>query len=178
METIAMLERIIGGEKTLIITCMECCLDIEQRVSGQVYRFTAFGNMLNPQDKYQTQSILNFVEFKGCSKIIVAGHMDCRALKFILADDRNLALRGHSQLELKEILTSSHAHLLSDASKDRVLVEQNVITQCKALLGFAPIREKFTGRNISIIGIVLLPSGGCVQVFSNGISYNNILSMN
>jgi carbonic anhydrase len=178
METIAMLERIIGGKRALIITCMECCLDIEQRISGEVYRYSILGNILNPQDNYQTQSILSFVEFKRCCKIIVAGHTDCKALNYILNSDTKILFSGHSRVELRQIVNNNHGHLLSESVKNRVLVEQNVIAQCHALLGYEAIRQRFADQAISVIGVVVGLSGSCVQVFSNGTAYNNFLSMN
>jgi carbonic anhydrase len=178
METIAFLKRIIGGQKTLIITCMECCLDIEQRITGHVYRYTALGNMVSVDDEYQKQSILSFVEFKGCSKIIIAGHENCRALNYLLhhqSDDDRL---NRYKEGLSLILSDSHEHLLSPSNKQRVLVEQNVIAQCRILLGFEQIKEKFADQSLTIIGLVIQSSGLCKQVFSNGISYNNFISMN
>jgi carbonic anhydrase len=179
METIAFLERIIGGQKTLIITCMECCLDIEQRLaSGNVFRYTALGNMVDPADENQIQSILTFIDFKGCSKIIVIGHDDCRALNYILRRIDTDLHTTHCRAKLAMILNDNHGHLLPGVVKDRVLVEQNVIAQCQALLEHRSIKKHFEERTLTVTGLVIRPSGRCRQVFSNGISFNNIISMN
>src|SRR5687768_11609285 len=84
MGTINYLQQITQGTRSLVITCMESCLDIEQQLEGSVYRLTTLGNMLNLKDEFQMQSIERFVEFKKCSKIIVAGHSDCRILTSVL----------------------------------------------------------------------------------------------
>jgi carbonic anhydrase len=179
MEHLTVIEKLIGDHRTLIITCMECCLDIEQKARGQVFRYTALGNMVNPRDEYQTQSILSFIEFKGCTRIIVAGHHDCRALNYILnrepAEDTRIF---NYRNELAQLLSRDHKLLLTSPLRDRVLVEQNVIHQCEQLLGYRLIKDRFSNGELSVIGMVIERSGLCKQVFSNGISYNNLVLMN
>lgn len=178
METIAFLEKIIGGHRTLVITCMECCLDIEQRIEGEVFRYTALGNVLNPRDKYQRQSILSFVEFKGCTRIVIAGHHNCRALKYILSTNSDdLRFTGIRQ-DMVELLNTNHQHLMKDPFKDHFLVEQNVIKQCETLLNYLPIRTRFELNQLSVIGMVIESSGMCRQIYFNGLSYNNLLASN
>ena len=178
METIAFLEKIIRGHRTLVITCMECCLDIEQRIAGEVFRYTALANVLNLRDEYQRQSILSFVEFKGCTRIVVVGHYNCRALKYILSCESGERSSTGIRNNVVELLNTDHPHLLKDPFRDRFLVEQNVIMQCDTLLKYMPLRKRFEANQLSVIGLVIESSGKCRQMFFNGLSFNNLLASN
>jgi carbonic anhydrase len=179
MEMISYLQQITQGTKTLVITCMECCLDIEQQLDGNVYRLTTLGNMVNLKDEFQMQSIESFVEFKKCSKIIIAGHSDCRVLNSILYHplSEGSPLR-FAKSNLSEIFSGNHCHMLKDDLRDRILIEQNIIKQCRTLLGHKPFIKKCGAGLLDVIGLLIDTNGGCKQVFSHRMSYNNIVAMN
>jgi carbonic anhydrase len=164
----------IGNERTLLITCMECCFDIEQHISGQVFRYTSPGNWVNEEDVYQRDSISSFVDFKKCSKIIVVGHDDCRVLDFALGENSLKRLKS----ELTQVLTSNHTRYLSTATRHQLLVEQNVITQCVKLRSYTAIAGKVADGDLTIVGLVMAGDGGYRKVFANGIAYNLTISRN
>jgi carbonic anhydrase len=178
MHTHAYLKRIIGNERTLVITCLECCLDVEQEGNGNVFRYTALANTLNPEDKVQWESILAFVEFKNCSKIIVAGHGNCKALEYLLngLTPESPIYNLHESVEC--IVRENHGHLLTVPSRQKMLVELNVIHQCKALLNNQIINERVIDGSLRIIGLVIDPAENHTQVFSNGLFFNDMVSMN
>jgi carbonic anhydrase len=179
METINYLQQITQGTRSLVITCIESCLDIEQQLAGSVYRLTTLGNMLDLNDDFQVQSIENFVEFKKCSKIIVVGHSDCRIPASLLSHpvSEGSPLR-FAKANLSDIFSANHCHLLKDRTRSQILIEQNIIKQCRTLLDYKPFATKHSAGLLDVIGLLIGADGECKQVFSHRMSYNNIVTMN
>ena len=179
MESAAYLKSVIGTERTLVITCVECGLDIENQYSnGEVFQYTLLGNVLNPADKLQCENILNFVQFKRCSRIVVAGHHGCKALNYLRKLLPENSLNSNVKEFLKVVYTDNHGNLLNASMADRMMVELNVIHQCNALLRMTGIRELVEDGRMSISGLVIDPSGHHKQVYTNGLGYNHFVSVN
>lgn len=179
MESVAYLKTVIGNQRTLVITCIECGLDIEQEYSnGEVFQYTLLGNVLNLDDKLQSESILDFVQFKRCTRIIVAGHHGCKALNYLLKLSPKSSINGNVREFLRVVYTDNHGSLLNAKMAERMMVELNVIHQCNALLRMSGIRELVEDGRMSISGLVIDPSGNHKQVYINGIGFNHFVSMN
>jgi carbonic anhydrase len=179
METVPFLRKYVDGARTLVITCLECCIDIEQLHQGEVFRFTALGNMVDVHDTYQMQTIRSFVTFKNCSRIIVAGHTDCKVLGNILQRDvSEKSTLNELKGDLQQLYNDNHCYLFRSGVRDRVLIEQNIIAQCRTLLAFEPFREKLNEGTLEIIGLLLNTDGESREIFSHGVSYNHIIGMN
>jgi carbonic anhydrase len=179
MESLAFIQSFIGIERTLVISCIECCLDVEHNHStGDIFQYTVLGNVLNPADKLQAESILSFVQFKRCSKIIIAGHYDCKAINYLLNGLPDESPIGNLQDFLLELYEVNHGNLLDEKMVNRMLVEMNVLHQCKSLERTPVIRELVDNRKLTIIGLIIDPTGNHKQVFSNGLGYNDFVSMN
>jgi len=88
MNTISYLKQIAGNEKTLIVSCIECCMDVESSGRNQFYRLTTLGNVVC-EEYFLEDSIKYYVESRKCTHIIVAGHTDCKAINSILNDSLN-----------------------------------------------------------------------------------------
>lgn len=178
MDTLKMLKKIIGEEKTLVITCLECCYDLEQSSNGQVFRYTTLGNMINPKDTHQQENLRGFVEFKKCSRIIVAGHHQCKALRYIRCDLTSDSRIANLQDNLRDLYGNNHAGILASPLKETLMVELNVVEQCKRLLSYPFIQDRFKEGELSVLGIVLNSDGDFKAVFKNGVGYNDLISLN
>lgn len=173
------LKKIIGNGRTLVITCNECGLDIERVYSnGEVFQYTVLGNVLNPADDLQSERILDFVRFKRCSRIIVAGHHECKALNYLLYDLPVDSPISNLHETLTRVFICNHGDMLNTAMANRMMVELNVIYQCNALLKMEGIRELVEDGKVCIAGLVMNHSGGFKQIYTNGLGYNNFVSMN
>jgi carbonic anhydrase len=178
MDTLNLLKPIIGEEKTLVITCLECCYDLEQNGHGQVFRYTTLGNMINPRDTHEQDNLRGFVDFKKCTRIIVAGHHDCKALQYIRCDLKSDSPIANLQDNLRTLYGNNHASMLMSPLKETLVIELNVIEQCKCLLSYGFIRERFERGELSIVGIILKADGDVKTIFKNGIGYNDPISLN
>jgi carbonic anhydrase len=179
MESAAYLKSVIGTERTLVITCIECGLDIEHQYSnGDVFQYTLLGNVLNPDDKLQGENIRDFVQFKRCTRIIVAGHHGCKALNYLRKILPENSLNSNVKEFLKVVYADNHGSLLNAKMAERMMVELNVIHQCNALVRMSGIGELVEDGRMSISGVVIDPSGNHKQVYTNGIGYNHFVSMN
>ena len=130
-------------------------------------------------DDVQMQSIMNFVELKQCTQIIVAGHHECQVLDSILSYkvSKSSPLR-YAKDYLKALYTSTHCAMLSAEAQHRVLIEQNIIAQCHTLLDFAPLAAMFEDGSLEVVGLLLAPNGENCEIFSGIFSYNTTITMN
>ena len=179
MESVAYLKRMIGNERTLVITCIECGLDIEHQYStGEIFQYTVLGNVLNPEDRLQHENIVSFIRFKRCSRIIIVGHHHCKALNYLMNGlTKESPIRNLGNY-ISGIYRDNHGPLLRAEQAERMIVEMNVIHQCHALLTMTEIRDLVESGKISITGVVIDPSGHHKQVYTNGVGYNHFVSMN
>lgn len=173
------LRKVIGNGRTLVITCNECCLDIEHVYSnGEVFQYTVLGNVLNPADEFQSQRILDFVQFKRCSRIIVAGHHECKALNYLRYDLPVDSPISNLHEMLTGVFVCNHGDMLKTAMANRMMVELNVIYQCNTLLKMEGLRELVENGKVCITGLIMDQSRGFKQIYRNGLGYNNFVSMN
>ena len=170
---------LIGDQRSLVITCLECCFDIEQRGDGNAFRYTALANALNPEDQLQREALRAFVEFKACSQIIVAGHYDCHALDYILNEKHTGSPIKSIQPQLHLLASNNYVcHLQARARKDAV-VELNVIHQCKTLIAMFDFSKRIDAGTLTIRGVVIdQRRKSNKQIFNNGFSYNHLISAN
>ena len=178
MNAINFLKPLIGEEKTLVITCMECCYDLEEDGHGMVFRYTTLGNMLNPEDTTQQDSLRSFINFKGCSRIIVAGHHHCKALHYIRCELSSDSPIQNLQADLRTLFGNNHGSLMNGSARENMIVQLNVIDQCKRLLTYPFIKKRFEEGALSIFGVVINTKGDYRHVFTNGIAYNDMISLN
>ncbi len=177
MNTISYLKQITGNEKTLIISCIECCMDVENSGSNQFYRHTTLGNVVC-ENSFQEDSIKYYVESRKCTHIIVAGHTDCKAIKSILNDSLNSQSIAFLKTELQGMLEGNHSKYLKTDFHELLVIELSVTKLCRSLLKYSFIHERLQREKISVTGIVLNSLGSNKKIFHNGIAFNDLISIN
>ena len=179
MEHHANLSSVIGDRRSVVITCLECFFDIEERGKGNAFRYTALANALHPEDMLQRNALISFVEFKGCSQIIVVGHYDCHALEYILNTKETSSPVQAIQPQLRKLIADNHLHLAPPDKQKRLLAELNVLHQCRTLMNMSDFQERITAGTLVIKGIIVDPPHQInKQIFHNGYSYNHVINVN
>jgi carbonic anhydrase len=179
MKNTKYLSRLINGHKTLVISCIDCRLDMTADHAEHVFVYTTLGNMLNQGDEEQRNCIQYYLEQYQCSQIIVAGHCQCRALDYLLnKDTQDVSVRSY-QYNLQALLKTHHGDLLRKNSRKQMLIEQNVIEQSWQLMQYDFVKQGVEKGNLNVLGLVVAEqTDQHTTVFRNGFSFNNRISMN
>jgi carbonic anhydrase len=173
------LSRMLNGRKTLLISCIDCRLDMTADQAEHVFVYTTLGNMLNQGDEGQRNCVLFHLEQYQCSQIIVAGHCQCRAMDYLLnKDSQDVAIQAY-QCNLQALLKTHHGELLRKNSRKQMLIEQNVIEQSRLLMEYDFVKQRVEKGSLQVLGLVVAEqTNQHTTVFRNGFSFNNQISMN
>jgi hypothetical protein len=77
------------------------------------------------------------------------------------------------------LLRSKQEKAIDPAVKMQMLIEINVINQCKLLMDYFFIKEKVENNKLHVKGIVTeMQSDQLKSIFHNGIVYNDLLTLN
>lgn len=172
------IDTVIGKERTLVITCLECFLDIDKRGEQSVFRYTALGTILNLEDPSVRETILGFIEFEKCSRIIIVGHYGCLAIDYLLKPKSPDSLSYRTSNIMRTLNHDYQGNLVCREIRNRLLVDVNVIRQCEALKEIPEIQNTTYGRCVNITGLVVETNGSFREVYSNGMIYNDLVSLN
>ncbi|MBT1710181.1 hypothetical protein KK062_18185 [Fulvivirgaceae bacterium PWU5] len=166
-------------EKTLIIACHDSQEETAHEFHEDVFILSSPGNVVRRHNYRQQEELRYFVEDEGCRQIVVVGHLHDVAVQHILQDlsDNSpyaaLVFNGTTPLGVPA------EDCMDAAVYEQALVELNTIQQCNLLMEYHFIQALIKARRLTIIGVV---TGGAhgepAQVFHNGISYNNLISLN
>ncbi len=173
------LTTIRGDEKILIISCSECLVKPENVPGDQVFTHTFLGTV-HAADPVIADVLHYYIEEKGCTQIILIGHIHCHAINFLIDRDYDPDSPTHDLSEsLKEIASEHHFHLVPESLYDRMLAEVIVVRQCQRLMEITLIRERISEARLRMVGVVYDERNQIItRVFSNGISLNNLVSLN
>jgi carbonic anhydrase len=134
--------------------------------------------MLNPLNEIEMDNLKSFINFKKCTKIIIAGHHHCRALEYIRCEVNAESPIFNLRETLRELYGNNHGSLITKWHGETMLTELNVIEQCKKLMTLPFVREKFENGEIGVLGVIIFRHGEIKKVFNNGIAYNDVISLN
>ena len=166
----------IGGPQTLVIACHEC--DMEQEGVEGMYFYTTLGNMLHRYDFLQQDIIRHHIEEKGCTQIVVCGHLHCGILDHLLHDKTSRSALASLQFNLAKLLGSTDQRFILPEIRKQILVELNIIQQCNLLMEYDFIRDRVTEGTLKVIGVMITADNQVNQIYSDGFDYNNLISLN
>lgn len=174
---IVSLDHLMEYNKTLVITCHECNGTCEH--SGQVLTYYCLGNMLRRHDTLQQESIRHYLEAKGCTQIIVAGHYQCKVIEKIIQETSGTPTPSVLQYNVDAMLKKQARKLIGPETATKMLVELNVIEQLKILMDYYFIREHLENGFLRLLGVVIDDKQCTVkEIFKNGIIYNDLITSN
>lgn len=179
MNSLLKLKSYIGSEKTLLISSPE--LEIEKYAEFQDNLFVHFvnGSRLLRHDPQEREILQYYLESKSCSQLIFVGSMDRELIAQIQTDDSAFALRSALTFNLKPFLRARHERAIDADIQLQMLIELNVVKQCKFLLDYFFIKEKVAKNELQIKGVVTdFKSEYLKPIFYNGVVYNDLLTLN
>jgi hypothetical protein len=130
-------------------------------------------------DPQQREILQHLIEGKSCSQVIFVGAKDQKLMDQIQSDDSLHSLKASLTFNLKPLLRSKQEKAINPAVKMQMLIEFNVINQCKLLMDYFFIKEKVENNKMRVKGVVTqLKSDQLKSIFRNGIVYNDLLTLN
>lgn len=164
----------IGSQKTLVITCIECLVD-PGSFRNNVYTYSTLSNTLSDNDRSLQYLLRYHVHEKGCTRILVAAHMPCQALDYIMTGARTDANVRSIRAKLTD-LRPQYIDCLPRDKQTRMLTELNVCKQGDTLLGHDVVRRMVSKGKLSVEGLVYdAEKGKATKIYHNGISMNTMI---
>lgn len=177
MRDLVLLKPFFGCEKTLVITCHECFQ--QNKYEGQVFCYQCLGNMLRKNDTLQQEYIRYYLDVKGCSQIILAGHYNCHVIQKMLSKTMDGSLVMALEYNMDALLEENARAGVQSSVKNKMMIEVNVIEQLKLLMSYGFVYDKVTSGILKVIGLVLDDQQNFTrEIFRNGIAFNNLVVSN
>jgi hypothetical protein len=169
----------IGSEKTLVISSSSFGFEKYAEFQDKIFVHVIPGSRLTRYDPQQREILQEHIEGKSCSQLIFVGSKDKELIDQIHTDDSLYSLRSALAFNLKPLLRAKHENAIDPVVKMQMLIEFNVINQCKLLMDYFFIKEKVENNKLQVKGVVAeMKSDQLKSIFHNGIVYNDLLSLN
>jgi hypothetical protein len=169
----------IGSEKTLVISSSSFGFEKHTEFQDKIFVHLIPGSRLFRYDPQQREILQEYVEGKFCSQLIFVGSKDLKLIDHIQTDDSLYSLKSALTFNLKPLLRANHEKAIAPAVKMQMLIEFNVINQCKLLMDYFFIKEKVENNKLQVKGVVTeIKSDQLKSIFRNGIVYNDLLTLN
>jgi hypothetical protein len=169
----------LGSEKTLVISSSYFAFEKHEKLHDKIFVHLLPGSRLLRYDPQQREMLEEHIEAKLCSQLIFVGSKDQQLMDQIQADDSLNSLKSAFKFNLKPLLRAKHEKAIDPAVKMQMLIEFNVINQCKLLMDYFFIKEKVENNKLQVKGVVTeLKSDQLKSIFRNGIVYNDLLTLN
>ena len=179
MNGLLKLKPYIGSEKTLVISSSSFGFEKYAEFQDKIFMPVMPHSRLLKYDPQQREILQDHIESKSCSQIIFVGSADQRFIDKIQTDDSLYSLKSALAFNLKPLLRAKHEKAIDPAIKMQMLIEFNVISQCKLLMDYFFIKEKVEKQKLQVKGIVTeIKSDQFKSIFHNGIVYNDLLTLN
>ena len=169
----------IGPEKTLVITDTEFYAARNIGLADKVFVYNTPKGLLFRYDSQQQEMLRYHIYEKGCSQIIYVGPQKPIWLDVVGHDESLQTLDESLKFNLSVLLRHQKDNVMKPAIRRQMLLELHVIEQCKLLLDYFFIRKKVENCDLQLRGIVMdLDGHRFKSIFCNGISYNDLLTLN
>lgn len=169
----------IGVERTLIIACADYEPESYLEFDGRVFIYFLPARTLHGHDRFERERIRAIIEDMECTQVVFVGTMDASMRERIRNSDAMQSLRAAMRFNFGNLLRGHEHEIVPEHTKDRMLLELHVITQCNMLMDYYFIRERTDKKQFTVRGIVAYMRDGYLKpVFHKGIRYNDIISMN
>ena len=169
----------VGVEKTLIIACGEYGLNKHIEFNDRIFIYALSGNSLQAHDPMQKGTIQYYIESKDCRQVILVGSINQDLINHIAQSESDESAAAALKFNLQVFLRNQNKAILSTALNNQLLVELHVIRQCTLLLDYYFVHERVENAKLQIRGFIASSKPEPLkQIFYNGITYNDIISMN
>jgi hypothetical protein len=179
MKRLLKLKPYIGSEKTLVISSSAFGFEKYAEFQDKIYLHLVPGSRLLRYDAQQREILQEYVEDKFCSQVIFVGSNDQKFIDEIETSDSLFSLKSALKFNLQPLLRARHEKAIDANIKLQMLIELNVINQCKLLMDYFFIKEKVEKNKLQVRGVVMdIESEHIKSIFHNGIVYNDLLTLN
>ena len=169
----------IGSKKTLVISSSGFGFEKYADFQGKIIMHIMPDSRMLKYDPQQREILQDYIENKSCSQIIYVGSNDQSFIDKIQSGDSLYSLKSALTFNLKPLLKARHEKAIDPAIKIQMLVEFNVISQCKLLMDYFFVKEKVEKEMLQVKGIVTeMKSDQFKSIFHNGVVYNDLLTLN
>ncbi len=169
----------IGTERTLLIDSTSYWLNTYRYLKKSILIYYPQEGTLQAQDTMQQEQLKYYIECKGCTQVIFIGSMNRGLINKVLLNDHSASPQAALKFSLVVLLKEQHSSIIPMFLLEKLLVELNVITQCKLLMDYDFIRQRIESQGLQLRGIVAENKGEQFKpVFYNGIVYNDLISLN
>ena len=169
----------VGLERTLVISCLE--FEIEKYFDLGEHTFVHFvpGSRLFRHDPQQLEVLQFYVERKLCSQLIFVGAADHQFMESIQSGKALHDLQATIKFDLTKLLKRPHDAILDCDTEMKMLIELNVIHQCKLLMDYFFIKKRVEKNILQVKGVVTEEHTDQLKpIFQNGVAYNDITALN
>jgi carbonic anhydrase len=175
MESPTTLQTIVGDEKALVISCQEC--HATDFYSENVITLLTPCNCVNPHHHDLKKEIRSCIEKMGCTRLIVAGHTDCKMLFQSLASGGDEA--SSSRDMLAGVVIDNRQGKITHSGLRNYCIELNVLEQVETIMSYHFVRQLVDEGALTVSGVVLNPeTHQARELVRNGWNFNSIRSLN
>jgi len=179
MNNLVNLMSMVGVEKTLIIACGEYGMNKHIEFNDRIFIYALSGNTLQAHDPMQKGTIQYYIESRECTQVILVGALDQDLVNHIAQNESDESPAAALKFNLQVFLRNQTNAILPTALQNQLLVELHVIKQCTLLFDYFFVRERVENARLQIRGFIAISKPEPLkQIFYNGITYNDIISMN
>jgi hypothetical protein len=179
MNNLINLMPLIGREKTVLVTGMDFDIADALDFNENVFVHFAKESRLYRYDTQQQEMLRYYIEDKNCSQIIFLGSLDHTLIERIKSDYSIHSPLQALRFNLQVLLRNHDESIVTPAVKAQILIEMNVVNQCKLLMDYYFISSRVEKKLLDIKGVVVDLLGDKLKpIFHNSILYNDILSSN
>jgi hypothetical protein len=178
MKRLLKLNPYIGSEKTLVISSSAFEFEKYAEFQDKIYLHLLPGSRLLRYDAQQREILQEYVEGKSCSQVIFVGSTDQKFIDEIETSDSLFSLKSALKFNLQPLLRARHEKAIDANIKLQMLIELNVINQCRLLMDYFFIKEKVEKNKLQVRGVVMEIDSDLKSIFHNGIVYNDLLTLN
>ena len=169
----------IGSKKTLVISGTQFGQTRYSLSDEKIIVLLVSGSRLHKFDLLERDMIQFYIDQQGCSQVLFVGSYDPALLKQVHEDESPQSLRRALKFNLNVLLRDKYERIVSPDIAAQMLIELNVITQCRLLMDYFFIKKKIGLSELQLKGLVTgMNTGSLKAVFYNGIVYNDMLTSN
>lgn len=169
----------IGAEKTLVISGGGSEIEGQYASIDSVFLYNIPEGMLYRYDPHQHEMLMQYICEKGCSQIIYVAPSQPSFLDYLENNDSPGSVHLALKFSLSVLLRKHQDCAIRPYIRRQMLVEIFAIEQCKLLMEYFFISRKIDQGNLKLKGLVPQMKNGIFKsVFFNGISYNDLVTLN
>ena len=168
----------VSSENTLVISSVEAQIEKYFVPCENTFIHVIPGSRLLRYDPQQREILQYYVESKLCSQLLFVGTRDPKFIDQIKSGNTIDHLQSTIKFNLSKLLNRAHGPVIDAETEIQMLIELNVIQQCKLLMDYFFIKERVEKNILQVKGLVTtLGNDQLKAIFKNGVEYNDTITL-